>query len=61
MTQMTRTWLNRLKQEDGQTLVEYALILLFVSIALTASLGLLAGGVENFINSATDVFAGFGS
>jgi Flp pilus assembly pilin Flp len=61
MIRLTRTWHQRLRQEDGQTLVEYALIILFISIALVASLGLLADGLADFINSATALFAGFGS
>jgi pilus assembly protein Flp/PilA len=33
------------KNEEGQTLVEYALIIALVSVALVAGLGLLAGGI----------------
>jgi Flp pilus assembly pilin Flp len=61
MTPITREWLRRLRQEDGQTLVEYALIILFISVALVASLGLLADGLSELITNAADVFAGFGS
>jgi len=32
-------------REDGQSLVEYALIIALVAIALVAGLGTLAGGV----------------
>jgi pilus assembly protein Flp/PilA len=34
-------------KEDGQALVEYALILALVAVALVGALGLLAGGIEN--------------
>jgi Flp pilus assembly pilin Flp len=36
----------RLGREEGQALVEYALILALVAVALVAALGLLAGGIE---------------
>ena len=34
-----------LKKEEGQSLVEYALIIALVAIALVAGLGTLAGGI----------------
>jgi pilus assembly protein Flp/PilA len=34
-------------KEEGQALVEYALILALVAVALVGALGLLAGGIEN--------------
>ncbi len=34
------------RDEEGQTLVEYALIIALVSIALVVSLGLLKGGIS---------------
>ena len=40
-----------LGREEGQTLVEYALIILFVAIALVASLGALAGGIQGLIET----------
>jgi Flp pilus assembly pilin Flp len=39
------------KSDEGQTLVEYALIIALVSVALVAGLGLLAGGIGAGINS----------
>jgi len=36
---------NMLEGEEGQDLVEYALIIALVSIALVAALGLLSGGI----------------
>jgi pilus assembly protein Flp/PilA len=37
-------------REEGQGLVEYALILALVSIALVVALGLLADGIEGAFN-----------
>lgn len=36
-----------LAQEEGQDLVEYALIIALVSLALVAGLTALAGGIDN--------------
>ncbi len=51
-----RPLLARLDNERGQTLVEYALILLLISIALVASLGLVAGALDAFYSTASDMF-----
>lgn len=44
-------------EDEGQTLVEYALIIALVSVALVVALGLLAGGIgtafTNAINAIT--------
>ena len=40
------TSLRQEANEEGQTLVEYALIIALMSIALVAALQLLAGGVD---------------
>jgi Flp pilus assembly pilin Flp len=45
------------EREEGQTLVEYALIIALVSIALVASLTALAGGITGVFN---DIIAAFG-
>ena len=45
------------EREEGQTLVEYALIIALVSIALVGALGLLAGGIQGVFN---DIIAAFG-
>ena len=37
-------------REDGQTLVEYALIIALVAVLLVAALILLGGGIENVFN-----------
>ena len=45
------------KKEEGQTLVEYALIIALVSIALVVALGLLADGIQGVFD---DIIAAFG-
>jgi len=46
-----------IRNDEGQTLVEYALIIALVSVALIVGLGLLAGGIggafTNAINALT--------
>jgi len=42
------------RKEDGQTLVEYALIIALVSVALIVGLGLLAGGIGDAFTNAID-------
>lgn len=39
---------------EGQGLVEYALIITFVAIALVGALGLFAGSIQSGIQSAVD-------
>ena len=39
------------REEEGQTLVEYALIIALVSIALVAALTLLAGSISNVFSN----------
>lgn len=41
------------RREDGQGMVEYALIIALVAIALVAALTALSGGVGNVFNSIT--------
>jgi Flp pilus assembly pilin Flp len=48
----------RTEREEGQTLVEYALIIALVSVALTGALTLLAGGIEGVFN---EILAAFGA
>lgn len=43
-------------KESGQTLVEYALIIMLVAIALVLALGLLAGGLDDFYRTAAAAF-----
>lgn len=40
-----------IKREEGQTVVEYGLVLAFVAIALLAILVVLKGGITQFINA----------
>ena len=39
------------KKDDGQSLVEYALIIALVAIALVAGLGALSGGISGTFDS----------
>ena len=39
------------REEEGQTLVEYALIIALVSIALVAALGVLAGSISGVFSN----------
>lgn len=41
---------NLLEGEEGQDLVEYALIIALVSIALVLSLGAVAGGIDTIFD-----------
>jgi pilus assembly protein Flp/PilA len=38
-------------REEGQAMVEYALILALVSVAAVVTLGLVGGGVDNTLNT----------
>jgi pilus assembly protein Flp/PilA len=46
-----RSWFVSLRKEDGQALVEYALILALVSIASIAMLTTLGGDIGNVLTS----------
>jgi len=48
--------MNRTRDEQGQTLVEYALIIALVSIVLVASLQALAGGIGNVFSTIVSSF-----
>jgi Flp pilus assembly pilin Flp len=54
---MVRLLSLREEKEEGQTLVEYALIIALVSIALVLSLTALKSGIEGVF---TDIVAAFG-
>ena len=55
-------WLkNWLESDEGQGLVEYALIIVLVSIALIAGLTLLAGGINNVFTTINTTLRGTGS
>jgi pilus assembly protein Flp/PilA len=42
-----------LRREEGQTLVEYALILALIAVALVTALGLLEGGISTEFSKIT--------
>jgi pilus assembly protein Flp/PilA len=50
----------RRDEEEGQTLVEYALIIALVSVALVASLNALAGGIDNVFDEIVGKLGGSG-
>jgi len=43
------------QQEEGQGLIEYALIILLISIAVIVVLGLLGGQIDNVFNNITTI------
>lgn len=46
------------KDEDGQGLVEYALILVFIAIVVITSMQLMGGQVKQTYNNVTDELQG---
>jgi len=46
-------WLKKLDREEGQSLVEYALIIALVAIVLVASLTALQGGIGGVFTTIT--------
>lgn len=44
-------WLTRLKEADGQALVEYALILALIAVVVIVALKFLGHAVNNTINN----------
>ena len=49
---MAKRFLTMLKDEEGQGLVEYALIIVLVSVALVLALTALTGGISNAFSAA---------
>ena len=47
----------RLGREEGQTLVEYGLIISLVALAVVAGLTLLAGGINGLFSTINDQLA----
>ena len=47
---------NLLKRQEGQDLVEYALIIALVSIALVLALGALTGGISGVFSTIVSAF-----
>jgi Flp pilus assembly pilin Flp len=43
-------WIIRVRDADGQALVEYALIVSFVAVACAGTLGALGVGVDGLMN-----------
>jgi Flp pilus assembly pilin Flp len=41
------------ESERGQTMAEYAVVLAVITVAIIATLGLLAGGINNTLSSVT--------
>ena len=44
------------RRERGQGLVEYALIIMFISIALVGTLGIFADDLDAFYGTVSDAF-----
>ena len=55
---MLKKLMAKMRDEKGQGLVEYALIIVLVSVALVGALGLLTGGITNAFNAAIAALAG---
>jgi pilus assembly protein Flp/PilA len=55
---ITRALLTLRSREEGQTMVEYALILSLVSIAAITTLGLLGTQVDTVFNNVLDALGG---
>jgi len=53
LTRFFVTLQNKLQSEEGQGLVEYALIIVLVSVALIAALGLLKNGINTAFSQGT--------
>lgn len=52
---MFAQFLAKMRNEEGQGLVEYALIIVLVSVALVLTLQALTGGIGNALNASTTV------
>ncbi len=55
---MVSNYLAALKQEEGQGMAEYGLIIALVAIALIAGLGVLRGGIEGVFDRYCCCFLG---
>lgn len=58
---MLNGFLAMLGREEGQGLVEYALILVLVAVALVVALQALTGGLNNAFSFASNVVSSAGS
>ncbi len=63
MSLLVREFLSKVwaQEEKGQTLIEYALIVLLISIVVIVVLGLLGGDVNNVFTSIRTTFSGASS
>jgi Flp pilus assembly pilin Flp len=59
--QRLAVWFKTRENEEGQTLVEYALIIALVSIALIAALQLMTGALNGVFGRITSVLNGLPS
>jgi pilus assembly protein Flp/PilA len=46
-----RTWIRSFRKEEGQTLSEYALILVLIAVVAIVAITLLGGQISSVINS----------
>jgi Flp pilus assembly pilin Flp len=50
------TWLAaRLREERGQTMAEYAVVLAVITVVIVGALSLLAGGIGNALTEVTGI------
>ena len=50
--------LDALRREDGQGATEYAMVIAFVIVGLTVTLGLLGIGIQNFLTDVANLLNG---
>lgn len=58
---MARLWNFFTREESGQGMVEYGLIIALIAVALIVVLGLLSGGLKNIFNKVTNELNGAAS
>jgi pilus assembly protein Flp/PilA len=56
-----QTLWSTLKDENGQDLVEYGLVIVLVCLAATAGMGTLANGINNFLSGVSSKLATYTS
>ena len=61
MTEVNLALESAMKPREGQGMVEYALIIVLVSIAAIVALGLLGGQIKNVFQTITNTLSGSGS
>ena len=52
--------LERMRNEEGQTMAEYAVVLAVITIAIVVTLGLLSGSIDGALQAVRDVLPGGG-